>query len=547
MPPPPEDIRRASEELSSHGITAEEYESTLLSLCASEESLTVQANLKLIQELLVVTDPNCRGEDGVTPLLSATILGAFEICQELIKRGADVNASGTSENRTPILLAALHRSLPITELYIEHNANLTHRDKSGKTALQGAAYSGSYDICKLLLENGAPLDADTTEGHDTLVCSFIGQSADIVRLFMSHTNVTIPDLMEGECNPLLISAVLDCRELLTLLIDGGADVNSVDEDGWTALMGAVKNLEVCRMLVNAGANVNHLDSDRRSPLMCAVMEDQKATAELLLQNGADINHQDAQGNTCLHIACRENMTEITTLLLNRNANFELSDIHNLAPLHICAVRGFSTMAMLFLNRGANIEVANCLQLTPLHVAVARGERTLLQLLIGQKANVNTVDDLSQSALMCAAATGNAQIAKVLIESKANVDHVDPDGWSALMCACVDGHVDTARLLLKRSKMCIHYKSKDGWTAHSIAAATKNEVLMDLIAEAGGGADGCAQQLCICTEASNANTLCTEDIAQDAVGDSPVELNTGQTACSWHTAASKSSSVLVSTG
>ena len=46
-----------------------------------------------------------------------------------------------------------------------------------------------------------------------------------------------------------------------LLIEKGADVNAVEEDGWTALMIAAGNghKEVCQLLIEKGADVNAVD------------------------------------------------------------------------------------------------------------------------------------------------------------------------------------------------------------------------------------------------------------------------------------------------
>ena len=77
-------------------------------------------------------------------------------------------------------------------------------------------------------------------------------------------------------------------EILRLFISKGADVNIVDDEKYTLLMGAAGNddLETVKMLLDAGANPNARDEDGETAIDKTDSEEIK---RLLISYGAKIN------------------------------------------------------------------------------------------------------------------------------------------------------------------------------------------------------------------------------------------------------------------
>jgi len=80
-------------------------------------------------------------------------------------------------------------------------------------------------------------------------------------------------------------------EMLVTLIDGGADVNEKDDNGWTPLLKAIQrnHVRVVEMLIEKGADVNEPIDEMiriRSPLKLAMDMEHKEIAELLKKRGA---------------------------------------------------------------------------------------------------------------------------------------------------------------------------------------------------------------------------------------------------------------------
>lgn len=94
-------------------------------------------------------------------------------------------------------------------------------------------------------------------------------------------------------------------EIAKLLIEKGADVNSVGFEGITPLASAVSlgNKEVIKALIAKGANANKKDSNGLSPLMNAAKDalitGDTGIMEILISGGADVNAKDNNGNTIL--------------------------------------------------------------------------------------------------------------------------------------------------------------------------------------------------------------------------------------------------------
>ena len=63
-----------------------------------------------------------------------------------------------------------------------------------------------------------------------------------------------------------------CTNCLDILIDAGANVNTVDTFGWTALIRAAKwgCLDNVKLLINKGANINQRDNDGLTALTHAI-------------------------------------------------------------------------------------------------------------------------------------------------------------------------------------------------------------------------------------------------------------------------------------
>lgn len=81
-------------------------------------------------------------------------------------------------------------------------------------------------------------------------------------------------------------AVLSGREMVELLIEKGANINMVSEDGPTLLHYAAAfsdKREVVELLIKEGANVDAVDDNGNTPLFSAALSGKREMVELLIE------------------------------------------------------------------------------------------------------------------------------------------------------------------------------------------------------------------------------------------------------------------------
>ena len=131
------------------------------------------------------------GENGYSPLSYAVFKCRYQMTEQLLCAGADVNFVDNN-GRTPLMEAARDGYLGICRLLIHHGANINAKGTSyHRTALENAVGLDRYEIASFLLDNGAkPYNPSRTFVYSPLALASYCESDNILKLLLNHCSKT---------------------------------------------------------------------------------------------------------------------------------------------------------------------------------------------------------------------------------------------------------------------------------------------------------------------------------------------------------------------
>ncbi len=115
-----------------------------------------------------------------------------------------------------------------------------------------------------------------------------------------------------------------------------------------------ENLEQVTDLLRFGADVNIIDEYGFTPLIEATIMNNTKIAKLLIDQGADANLQDMMGSTALHWAVENNNINLSQLLLEHQANPNAYNLAGQPVLVMPMLREQHDLKALLLKYGANL-------------------------------------------------------------------------------------------------------------------------------------------------------------------------------------------------
>ncbi len=219
-----------------------------------------------IVKLLIEAGANVSDRSNVKALLHAASTGCEEIVDVLVKHGADVNAYDEDSGRS-VLHAAVHSdSVNIIKsiLASKTKVNTEVKDSDGDTPLQVALIAA--------LQVHASKLVDKRKSNLFNLQRFIKKqnSIDAAKLLVAYGADLKPNVVRNNSDiPLMfMAASVGDKELVTLMLDKGADINSSGRTGEIPVQAAIQgeNLEMVTLLVAKGSNLDHKDKNGDRPL-----------------------------------------------------------------------------------------------------------------------------------------------------------------------------------------------------------------------------------------------------------------------------------------
>jgi len=261
------------------------------------------------------------GAEAWTPLHRAARGGHTETAAFLLERGADVLAEDFKGN-LPIHLAVRSGNLDTVASLLQHDVEtkgpqLSHRDRKGSTPRVVAFYTAHYDIHKYLRAAEWDFSGAEPSRANRLTTAIEKGALSEVQTYIeeSKSYLELPD--EDGQPPLHVAIQEGQMEIVKLLLDAGASVESVGYHGWHPLhiAASLGNLELVDLLLERGADIRARSSTRQTALHKAASSGSIAVVRRLIEAGADSVAVNDRGMGPLHVAAHQNDIHMVKLLV----------------------------------------------------------------------------------------------------------------------------------------------------------------------------------------------------------------------------------------
>lgn len=304
----------------------------------------------------------------------------------------------------------------------KHSIDIILRDNrvdvqgSGSFLLHFAVCLPNTDIADRMIQNGADVNTQDSDGESVLHKAVKYNNSQQVRLLLEHGADVSFDDNYGH-NPLHYNAEIYHHYKVDL---GLHDPHESQKQIY----------EIYKLLLSKGANLNQGNHRGTSPFLAALKADNLAIVKLLLENGADIKAVDWSGKTALHYVAQNPNEDVVEFILDQGLDIKSRAKDGSTPLH-CSVIGRNLAGCkVFLRRGAVVN-SKCLKgQTPLsqsagtHVFRPNGEIVRLLLEYGASVADGLIEGRSILEFVAEDMDKNDEMRNILMQHMAKLQGLD---------------------------------------------------------------------------------------------------------------------------
>lgn len=404
-----------------------------------------------------------KDNNGFTPIHHASIGGKPANILRMIELGADVLT--VCDGKTAIHIAAENGHSEAVRVLLEHGADANGDDGGdGMTPLLLAAQNGHLETFKVLFENGGDLNRCDLFNNLPLHYAAKGDHIDTVKFILQKGGNVLAKTGEGEA----VLHLATCLELVSFLVDEGADIHARDCLDRTALHSAAEkgHTDTVIYLLNQGVDVNSCDGIGRSALYYAVRAGHAATAKVLIDRGYNLEMENDYFVDLLQSAAQRGLTDILRLLFDIGLGVDTVTSRGQTLLMVAAEAGQRDTVIFLLDRGANINFRNAEEAGEQdyeYVAVTEEKEEEFQRLARMQGS---------TPLYYALKAGQSDVAKLLIERGADTTNINA-GYSLQALAAKHGFYDILELLSGTDQ--VYFENLDDGNTLLISAAGRGDL------------------------------------------------------------------------
>ncbi|XP_016071444.1 PREDICTED: protein TANC1 isoform X3 [Miniopterus natalensis] len=321
-------------------------------------------------------------------------------------------------------------------------------------------------------------------------------------LILGGANVNYRTEVLNNAPILCVQSHLGHEEVVTLLLEFGACLDGMSENGMTALCyaAAAGHMKLVCLLVKKGARLDHLDKKGQCALVHSALRGHSDILQYLLscewsagppqpgtlkksqalqqaltaaasmghssvvecllglekEHEIDVNGTDTLwGETALTAAAGRGKLEVCELLLECGAAVSRTNRRGVPPLFCAARQGHWQIVRLLLDHGCDVNLSDKQGRTPLMVAACEGHLSTVEFLLSKGAALSSLDKEGLSALSWACLKGHRAVVQFLVEEGAEIDQMDKNGRTPLDLAAFYGDAETVLYLVDKGAVIEH--------------------------------------------------------------------------------------------
>lgn len=369
------------------------------------------------------------------------------------------------------------------------------KNESGQQAAQNVAIQETPEQLKAWIAD-AELMLQNKQGNQEDLLASLEEYRERMKILLSGDEPMLDQLIINAENergetPLMLAAANGWVEIVQLLLDHGAQLDSVDKDGNTALIKALMERDrerfwggEPRIRVKYGSD-DEMESESEEEF--PPEGTQVAIARLLLASGADWKIKNHLHQDALYIAVQQNKGLIVTQLIGAGAdpNSQTQGDYDYTMLMVAAyLHGLESIEAL-VKGGADINGTDDDGVTALMIAATRYDSKTIKLLLALGVAVDAQDITGRTALDYARRQGNERGIALLEEAEKQLPV--PLQPSVLMKAAKKGNVNLVKETLKKN-VDINAQDKKGATALVVAVRWGTLAMVKLLLDNGARVD-----------------------------------------------------------
>ena len=226
-----------------------------------------------------------------------------------------------------------------------------------------------------------------------------------------------------------------------------------DKNNNTPLHEAVRsgNSDVVRLLLEHGANVNAVGENGKTPVLLSISgNEQYRIYEMLVRHGADVRRGDFDGNTVFHVASASNCPKsVLEFFLSSGAPVDVKNNQGVTPLSVAVANKNRDHVLFYLKNGADCNLYDSHGSSPLTLALAAPSDDMLRLMVTA---ADARPDVYGSSPLIVAVSRKARISAItyFVGLGFDVNARNNDGDSALLVAAAQNRRDVCELLLSKN-------------------------------------------------------------------------------------------------